>query len=565
MRSNRRRSLYKRTQTNSPRQLPPTITSSFNWWPYPSWGATTTSTPAQAIATITTTVLPIQPATSTTATPEVLSSSLIAPSIATPVSSNSSSSIGSSITSPPSDSHGITTITGTRDSQSGAPSTVVEYPKVHPASNNQNLNMILIPVFIVLGLVVGSVIAWFAYGCFTRKPERRRRRSELEVGPAYCPSSLSSKGTGSIQEKIPLSGGERCDDRDAASDDGHSWHALDVNDDHDAIPTDERAAFLGGPHPVNPGYLAPLPATRKPQSSTQGLSRAKTGTSVSVYSQLNDDDEFDEVSFMGESTFDPRSPRVPLSTSPPKKKEQALNPDSMRRAPTTATTTTMASSDTRTVSLSRRRPTCSRVDTTSSADERKSVKDLSRANTAKTTKTTRTTNTTTTTTTRSGANTAMSFRIVEESPLPTPLHSPPAIDASGFSWAGVGEMLWGNGEGNRNGGGSDRYTNLPDRGGRSPVKKRSLGSTMSGGGDGASTRTGRTRGKSVTTAGERSSRPVSRAGSSEGEQGQERRLRDYYGHGGPHSHSHHKLPQSPPQVTSPKLEGDLCFSPALGR
>ncbi|KAF9269385.1 hypothetical protein L218DRAFT_1072246 [Marasmius fiardii PR-910] len=551
MTSNRRRRASRRsTQNNSPRQLPSTTsTTSINWWPYPPWGATTTSTSTQipAIAIITTTISPNQPETPTPAIPEVLSSSLITPSYTSVISSDSNTP--SSTTSSSSASFSITTITGTRDPQSSVPSeTVAEYPKIHPASSNQNINLILIPVFVVLGVVVGSIVAWFSYGCITRKPGRRRQRSELEAGPAYCPPSLSSKGRGSVQEeKISFI----AEGQDNVSDDGHSWHALDMNDEQ-RIKSNERDAFLGRPQPVASKYLAPVLSTRKPPSTrTDGLERAKSGASTSVYSQLgdNDDDEYDEASFVGEHGFDSKLPCIPAS-QPFSKKKQTLHSNSLRRAPTAATTTTMASSDTRTLSLSRRRPTCPRTDTSSSKGDREDGKDQSRANTIKTTKTTATD----TTPCRSGANTTMSFRIMDGSPLSTPLHSPPVIDASGFSWAGVGEMLWRNGSVDS----PDRFTNLPERNGRSPAMKKSTGSS----GDGASSRSGRTRSRSVAANGKRS-KPSTRADSSGREEDKEKKLRDYYGYGDLPNRSPPKLPRSPSRVTSPRLEGELCFTPVI--
>ncbi|KAJ8081907.1 hypothetical protein PM082_007753 [Marasmius tenuissimus] len=534
---------------NSPRQLPPTATaSSFNWWPYPPWGATTSSVAqTPAIALVTTTVQSIQSATPITETlSSDIHSRLVSSSLSPSISSNSTSSADIASTTSPSDTQSMITITGTRDSQSAAPSdTVVEYPKVHPGSNTVNINLILIVVFVVIGVLVGGIIAWFAYGCLNRKRWRKRRRSELEVGPAYCPPTPSSK-SGELdeysREKVSLRGD---DEEQGDHDDDSSWHALDI---YDPQPPSERAAFLGQ-QPVNPDFLAPVPSTRKPPSASRGLYRAKTGASMSVYSQIGDDDDMETASFVGEHSFDPRSPRAPPSKTPTKKK-QSLNSNSMRRAPTTATTTTMASSDTRALSLSRRRPTCPRDGSSSSTANtgslsysRNADKDLSRANTSKTTTTIRT------------VGTAMGFRIVEESPLPTPLSSPPTSSdgLSGFSWAGVGEMIWGNVTSDRDS--SDRYTNLPDREGRngqSPVKKKSTGSSST-----RTTRTNRTRSKSLVAAEERT-----RGKDAGVKVDQERRLRDYYGYG---SDSHHNLPRSPPQITSPKLEETLCFSPVIGQ
>ncbi|KAL0068136.1 hypothetical protein AAF712_004796 [Marasmius tenuissimus] len=530
---------------NSPRQLPPTATAStFNWWPYPPWGAATSSVAqTPAIALVTTTVQSIQSATPTTETlPSDIHSRLVSSSLSPSLSSNSTSSADIASTTSPSDTQSMVTITGTRDSQSAAPSdSVVEYPKVHPGSNTVNINLILIVVFVVIGVLVGGIIAWFAYGCLNRKRWRKRRRSELEVGPSIF--SKSGELDEYSREKVSLRGD---DEEQGDHDDDSSWHALDI---HDPQPPSERAAFLGH-QPVNPAFLAPAPSTRKPPSASRGLYRAKTGASMSVYSQIGDDDDMDTASFVGEHSFDPRSPRAPPSKTPTRRRSKlsTLTRCVARQLPLLRLRWPAPIS--RALSLSRRRPTCPRDGSSSSTENtgslsysRNADKDLSRANTSKTTTTIRT------------VGTAMGFRIVEESPLPTPLSSPPTSSdgLSGFSWAGVGEMIWGNVTSDRDS--SDRYTNLPDREGRngqSPVKKKSTGSSST-----RTTRTNRTRSKSLVAAEERT-----RGKDAGVKVDQERRLRDYYGYG---SDSHHNLPRSPPQITSPKLEETLCFSPVIGQ
>ncbi|KAF9074227.1 hypothetical protein BDP27DRAFT_224967 [Rhodocollybia butyracea] len=395
-----------------------------------------------------------------------------------------------------------------------ASSTFTSYPK---ASQNQSLTtsnaeLYLIPIFVVLGVIIGSVVAWIGWGCLTRKPRirdfdgdeisgikrmtRRPRRSELEVGPVYCPSLSEARDYPESTEKQPLSLSM------------FSWHALDVDDTKDGKERD---------------YLVPpaLPSKKlrtKSVGSSKHLSRAattKTATSMSVYSQVGEQEqelceEDDRISFLNdfESDYDPCSPR-------PGGKSIA-----------TATPT----SSTRVVSVSRRRPTHTRADSDCRLNDagggrvggpRDKKDDLRRSATSRTQGSTCTTQT--------------GFRIVDGSPLPTPAISRKQSEK-------VAGFFWGNNEpedcgtssrpGNRGRSktnaisvSSDSYTTLPIRGSRSrsnsPVKK------------------------SVTTRSANKQRHVST---------RDKAIEEYYGNA---------LPQSPPQITSPKLNTSLCFTPPL--
>ncbi|ESK86062.1 hypothetical protein Moror_9376 [Moniliophthora roreri MCA 2997] len=491
-----------------PRQL--TSSSSFNWWPYPPWGASSTSTPIAVPVTIITTT--IQEVPTPTPVPEtslvVVSSSPLPSSPSSPSqpsvhnSSGLDSSSSPASSSVPPSSNVIISITPLNVSPSATPS-FIEYPKNSVNSNsNEKINMILIPVFVVVGVLLGSVVAWFGYGCITRKAHRKknRKRTELEVGPEYSYSpSLKDES-----EKMALS---TVDLHGLGQD--HTWRGLDY--------TEERNSLLvpGLPHSAQNYFLSPVPR----DASNKSLSRAatsKTATSVSIYSQVDLENADEDI--------DPRSPRISQKKS---KKKQSLN--TIRRFPTTATSTTTTSTNTRIESLSRRRPTYTRDDTSSSPHA-----ELSRNGTARTCATTTTTGTSkgtgdrdfrrpdlsrattarTTTTTRTGAETSMGFRIVDETPLQSPTGGF-ASPNTGFSWVGVGELIWqrrGTEEVDK-----DKYTSLP----KSPARsKRSTGSRKN-------------------TAEER-----------------DQKLREYYGYG---------LPKSPPQVTTPRLEGELCFTPLIGQ
>ncbi|KAK7020212.1 hypothetical protein VNI00_017825 [Paramarasmius palmivorus] len=484
-------------QYRQPRQL--TTSSSFNWWPYPPWGASTSTTPAAV--TITTTIQEVQssdpehsPSVAALPTPTTLSqgsihiptnSSSISPSSPPPVTSSASSLSGSNT---------VISITPLEASPNATPS-FIEYPKNSSNTNtNEKINMILIPVFVVVGVVLGSIVAWFAYGCITRKAHRKkggRRRTELEVGPEYAYSPSFKEDP----EKISLPTADQ--------------HGVEQEPTWKELGHIEEQNFLLVPTAPNT-FLSPGPR----DSSNKSLSRAttsKTATSVSVYSQIDLEDN--------EEDYDPRSPRI--GTQKKRRDKGSLN--TVRRVPTTATTatsrTTSTSKSSRVESLSRRRPTYSRDDTSSSSHA-----ELSRNTTATTTTTatrkgtgdtrrpdlSRTTTSRTTTTTRTGAG----FRIVDESPLQSPTDAF-ASPNTGFSWAGVGEMIWQRRAPDL--AEQDKYTSLP----KPPARSKKSGNSR----------------KNIV-------------------EERDRRLREYYGY---------DLPRSPPQVTTPRLEGELCFTPLIGQ
>lgn len=491
---------------------PATTSSSYDyWWPYPPGGVSTTSNPS---ITPTLYVDPFSIATFS-------SLSLVAPGVSSSstgsvvTSTTTSTSLTSIATSTISSSQSIITINATISSDPVS-STFSSYPKI-PQNQGQNsatskAEVYLIPTFVVLGVILGSIVAWIGWGCLTRKPRvrdfddgsdafckknsgRRPRRSELEVGPAYCPSLSQKRDYSEEAEDKPQS---------------FSWRALDADGRKDSS-TPER------------DYLVPpaLPAKKSrtksagPSKRQQGLSRAatsKTATSVSVYSQVGEEDDYEEqesdrMSFLNEfeSDYDPRSPRLDSKCS-------------------SHATPTSSSKSSRVVSVSRRRPNHTRIDSDSHLEDvevsgkrvRDKKGDLIRSATARTQSSTHTTQT--------------GFHMMDGSPLPTPAASSTG-EGRGF--------FWGNNEpenreaipkakyrarskSNATTVASDSYTALPARGSRSrsnsPVKF-----------------------SSQTT----KQRHVS---------ARDQAIEQYYGNG---------FPQSPPQVTSPKLESSLCFTPQL--
>ncbi|KAJ3933832.1 MAG: hypothetical protein NXY57DRAFT_959615 [Lentinula lateritia] len=502
-----------------------TSSSSYDyWWPYPPGGvSTTSSSPSPNSPIISSTLADSLPvAILSSLSSDAFSSST--DSFADPTSSTSVPISTSTLTS--SASQSIISINAATSSQTAA-STFTAYPKnsqnqnQSQSSNNSKSEVYLIPIFVVLGIILGSVVAWIGWGCITRKPRirdfdedsavgrkktgRRPRRSELEVGPAYC-SSMSERNN------LLEDSGDGHDKNTVASQSAmFSWRALDADGVKDEEPQRD--------------YLSPpkLPSKRsRPKSlgrmkRQQELSRtvtSKTATSVSVYSQVGEEDEtFDEDITDNMSHLDEFDPRT-------------LHTDDK-----SAIATPNSSSSTRVISLSRRRPNHTRTDSDSHLDiagtpvgEPRDLKKnlLSRTATARTQNSTRTAQT--------------GFRMIEGSPLPTP-----AVSISDKSQTS-GIFFWGNNEpedrvtrskpksrGRSNSHvltpSSDSYTAFPVREPRgrsnSPAKK------------------------SVVSRQAINQRQVS---------ARDKVIEEYYGS---------SLPQSPPQVTCPKLESSLCFTPTL--
>ncbi|KAF8916400.1 hypothetical protein CPB85DRAFT_1559508 [Mucidula mucida] len=168
-----------------PGELPiPTSSSSYNyWWPYPPAGTTPTPTPIEytplapdLAVTDTNPVLSFALPTETDV--EISSATISTMPLSAPSSTNSTSS-----PSPSSSLPSFVTITAT--SLTEVP-TLVTYPKKNPETQSPKLMYYLVPVFAIVGIILGSVCAWIVCGCWTRKPRtRRRKHDELEVGPAY--------------------------------------------------------------------------------------------------------------------------------------------------------------------------------------------------------------------------------------------------------------------------------------------------------------------------------------------------------------------------------------------
>ncbi|KAF5391096.1 hypothetical protein D9757_003155 [Collybiopsis confluens] len=432
---------------------PVSTSSSYDyWWPYPPGGVTVTPISPLPSAVLPSTVISMQAipssdvsvlnSISVTSTPAVMTSSV-------PTSS------ASSISDLPTVVSNITSIM--TSSTTSASITFAAYPQQSQASsaNTSKADAYLIPICIALGAIVGCIAAWIGWGCLTRKPKIRsydeedgqssvfRKKgldpslfgtcSELESGPAYQ-SSLSERGRDSSVEDE-----DSTEKTLLAPYSGFGWRAMD--DDAEC----GRRVKLDNTDPER-DYLAPpaLPSkkcrTKSLVSSKRqpgGLSRAmtkKTAASVSVYSQVGEDEDEAFLHELG-SSCDPLSPRAGFTT-----------PDSTKIS-------------SRAVSISRRRQAHARND--SEVPLGLDGDDLRRSATARTQSSTRSAQT--------------GFCMMEGSPLPTPTRS-----TSGGRRGGG--FFWGNNEPETHGAqqsnksksgrsrivnGSDSYTALPARGSRS--------------------------------------------------------------------------------------------------
>ncbi|KAI8977799.1 hypothetical protein BD414DRAFT_156025 [Trametes punicea] len=148
-------------------------TSSFDWWPYPPWGASETSfipsstlgstpilDPPGTIAAVTSTVLADDTSTATTSPP--------------PTFSTTSRTVIHITALPPANSS--VSVTRTRN----------------PGNNGSHGGfdiVYLAPVFALLGAIAGILFTWLLYRYVLTRAGHRRREQSLEPGPQYTPPS----------------------------------------------------------------------------------------------------------------------------------------------------------------------------------------------------------------------------------------------------------------------------------------------------------------------------------------------------------------------------------------
>ncbi|KAI0824445.1 hypothetical protein BC628DRAFT_1379634 [Trametes gibbosa] len=164
------------THRQEPRQDLTTSTSSFNWWPYPSWGALTstdlgtTSTFAPVYATSGALI------TATTALGDVLTSAFL--------ETTSSTSLASAT---PSVSDSLIHITALPPVSSASS---VSRARSATTNDTKGFNLVyLAPLFAVLGAVAGGLCTWLLFRCVPTRGATRQHDVSLEPGPRYTPPS----------------------------------------------------------------------------------------------------------------------------------------------------------------------------------------------------------------------------------------------------------------------------------------------------------------------------------------------------------------------------------------
>lgn len=170
------------------RQVVETSTSSFDWWPYPSWSDWGQATiPPTAIPVVTTTTPVVSPTpTGIFVIPVPDSSTLTTDEISTSTTA-SSTTWSASLTTP---SVSLIRITALPPVQSGASLTRVRAAAAAAANHSNGFNIVyLAPFFGILGAIAGGLCTWLFYRCLPVRGSKKRRESVLISGPRYAPGS----------------------------------------------------------------------------------------------------------------------------------------------------------------------------------------------------------------------------------------------------------------------------------------------------------------------------------------------------------------------------------------
>ncbi|KAN0105746.1 hypothetical protein V8E52_010705 [Russula decolorans] len=173
----------RRARRDAPLSVP---TSTINWWPYPPWGQSTVS---------------LTPSVTTTAS--VSSSPVAVSSASAPASTTttSSSEATSSPSSSPAPSSTVTSVTATPPATS-----LSSRPEVNATAHSSFNMLYLIPVFIVVGLLLGALSGLLGYRWYLRRLARKRGDSggrwkgSFISGPPYIPMRDISRNAGGTEE-----------------------------------------------------------------------------------------------------------------------------------------------------------------------------------------------------------------------------------------------------------------------------------------------------------------------------------------------------------------------------
>ncbi|KAJ7033650.1 hypothetical protein C8F04DRAFT_1234631 [Mycena alexandri] len=264
--SQRRHTQYNVNYYYARQLMPSSLTSSSYdyWWPYPPEGATAT----------TSTTFPLYMSTDTAFT------STSTPALAFPF--DSASMVSSSFIGSPSDSLSVTSMSSSATSSSPSESiiSISALPPSNstvPASSHHKLSMVpqstlvyIVPACGVVGLLIGGITAWCVYGCLTRNGHSRRRGRKsygtLEVGPEYTQPSPRR--------------GEKPDDGEEGEWVGDEKHAEESDDGEDTAQGDASDGKRETGTETE-GFLHPGSAQKRPAaSSIRTKSTASTTTTT---------------------------------------------------------------------------------------------------------------------------------------------------------------------------------------------------------------------------------------------------------------------------------------------
>ncbi|KAJ7778276.1 hypothetical protein B0H16DRAFT_1502864 [Mycena metata] len=489
--------------------MPSSLTSSSYdyWWPYPPEGATAT--------TSTSTTLPLYTST------DALFTSTSTPALAL---FNSASMASSSFAGSPSDSLSVTSMSSSTASSSPSESiiSISALPPSNstvPASSHHKLSMVpqstlvyIVPACGVVGLLIGGITAWCVYGCLTRNGHGRRRGRKsygaLEVGPEYTQPSPRL--------------GEKLDDGDEGEWVGDEKHAEESDAGEDTVQGDasddecetgtETEGFL------HPGSAQKRPAassirTKSTASTTTTYTTARTKSTRSSRGTSPTPSGRTSLFFDRPDSTDPLPWESLRHTSIKRGILERLRGDG-RQPPESTGTDRVA-----------RRPWQAHGRHDSDLLIADAQADLSRAASS----------VTASSAALSRASTARSgpgFRILQESPAGTPQRE---RGADLFGWPSVEE---------------DKYTRVPARVARgrsqSPQKASRANSPVKFERSASPDKLARAMSPPLRRGGDDYSRPRGRKIDIDGSTPTDFR---------------NVLPQSPPRISSPVLDGALCFTP----
>ncbi|KAJ7108553.1 hypothetical protein C8R44DRAFT_293038 [Mycena epipterygia] len=481
---------------------PVSSSSSYDyWWPYPPAGATSPTTFASYTPTETSFVSPTD-----TSIP-ALAFSFESDSAASSSSDSFSTTSMSSVAPSSSQSESIISISALPPSNTSLPANSHSKLSMLPANNL----VYIVPICAVVGVLIGGITAWCVYGCLTRNGHSRRRGRKsygtLEVGPEYTPPSPRP---GEKQE--PEEGEWVGDEKHAEESDRDDTLHADASDD------DERGT-------ETEGFLHPASAQKRPAHASIRTKSATSAATVSTAAR----------------TKSTRTSRAPSPTSSSRTSlffdradsTDALPWESLRHKSIKRGILARLKFDGQQDTNDRvtRRPWQAHGRHDSDLLVSDAQADLSRAASSVTSASAALSRASSSVTTSTGPG----FRMLTESPAATPQRE---RGAEVFAWPRVEE---------------DKYTRVPARvarsRSRSPEKPSRPASPQKF-----------ARGMSPDKLARAASPPVRRGGGARQTNSDKMRGRTANIGGGP-GNLRNVLPQSPPRISSPVLDGVLCFTP----